>query len=120
MGRSGTSSCAGFLIQRAFRGAIRGDAEDRTRVMLHGPWIAGLMLTWLTWFMLLKGLKKVPVVKWINQSTLETYGVFPVLILLWFSLTMLIALLLRESDDPAHLLHRRPYDRQMRRAGYDR
>jgi phosphate/sulfate permease len=88
------SSCAGFLFQRAFRGAIRDDAQNHTRVILHGPWIAGLMLTWLSWFMLLKGLKGLTVVKWLRESTLEAYGVFPVLIVIWFAITIAVLLVL--------------------------
>jgi len=88
------SGAAGFLIQRAFRGAIREDARNHDRVQLHGPWIAGLMLTWLAWFMLAKGLKGLAIVKWLKQSTLEPFGTFPLLLLVWFSLSMLIMLLL--------------------------
>ena len=77
-----------------FCGGVRGDAQDHTRVMLHGPWIAGLMLTWLSWFMLLKGLKSVSLVKWLKENTLDNYGVFPVLIFIWFAVAMAVQLAL--------------------------
>ncbi|MGD8896361.1 MAG: inorganic phosphate transporter [Acidobacteriota bacterium] len=86
------SGCAGFLIQRAFRGAIRNDAADPDRVALHGPWIAGLMLTWLGWFMLLKGFQGVALASWIQQTILERYGIFPVLVFSWFVCTMTVQL----------------------------
>lgn len=86
------SGCAGFLIQRAFRGAIRDDAADPGRVGLHGPWIAGLMLTWLGWFMLLKGFQGVSLAVWIQQTILERYGMFPVLVSSWFVCTMTVQL----------------------------
>lgn len=49
------SGIASFLVMRVFRGAIRDKARDNEAVMLHGPWIAGAMLTWLSWFLVFKG-----------------------------------------------------------------
>jgi len=88
------SGVAGFLIQRAFRGAIGENAQDSKRVMLHGPWMAGLMLTWLIWFMLMKGLNAVALVGKLKSATIDAYGAFPTLILLWGVLAGVVFILL--------------------------
>ncbi len=53
------SGVASFMVMRVFRGAIRDKVKDRDTIMLHGPWITGAMLTWLTWFLVFKGLQDV-------------------------------------------------------------
>ena len=88
------SGIAGFLIQRAFRGAIGENSQDPFRVRLHGPWIAGLMMTWLVWFMFMKGLGGVEAVKLFREGILEVYGVFPILVVLWGVLTFVIYILI--------------------------
>ncbi len=55
------SGIAGFMVMRVFRAAIRDKVKDRDTILLHGPWITGAMFTWLTWFMVFKGLKNVSV-----------------------------------------------------------
>ncbi|HBO44887.1 MAG TPA: inorganic phosphate transporter, partial [Planctomycetaceae bacterium] len=57
-----------FLVMRVFRGAVRDKADDRDTVLLHGPWIAGAILTWLTWFMVFKGLKNIELVNDLRES----------------------------------------------------
>ena len=54
---------SGFFIQRIFRGAIGHKSDDRKTIMLHGPWIAGLILTFLSWFMVIKDFKGISAVK---------------------------------------------------------
>jgi len=93
------SGIAGFLIQRVFRGAVRDDCQDRNVVLLHGPWTAGLMLTWLMWFMLMKGLKSVEVVKAIKENTIAEYGVVPVLLILWAVWTLVIHVVLAAASN---------------------
>lgn len=88
------SGIAGFLAQRAFRGAIRDQAQDHRTVLLHGPWIAGIILTWLAWFMVMKGLKAVPIVERIRELTFDVYSAHWVLLVLWGILTGLISLVL--------------------------
>ena len=88
------TAIAGFLIQRMFRGAIQDNDDDHLRVLLHGPWCAGLMLTWLSWFLLVKGLKAVPVVTWFREHTLDVYGVGPMVLMMWAGYTLLIHLVL--------------------------
>jgi len=88
------SGVAGFLIQRVFRAAIRDKSQDRETILLHGPWIAGLMLTWLSWFMLLKGLKSVTFVKALKASTIDAYGAAMVLLVMWAGYTLVVHLAL--------------------------
>jgi len=101
------SGVAGFLIQRVFRAAVGDRSQDRETVLLHGPWIAGLMLTWLTWFMLLKGLKSVAFVKVLKASTIEQYGAPLALLLAWSGYTLLVHLALTFSGERGtrHLFH---------------
>ena len=88
------SGMASFMVMRVFRGAIREKAQDQETVMLHGPWIAGVMLTWLSWFMVFKGLKSVPFVKAIRSDIFEAYGLTLVLLLMWGAFTLLVHLVL--------------------------
>jgi phosphate/sulfate permease len=90
---------AGFLIQRVFRAAIRDRSQDRETILLHGPWIAGLMLTWLTWFMLLKGLKAVAFVKALKAGTIEQYGAPLALVVMWAGYTLLVHVALTLSGE---------------------
>ena len=48
------SGIAGFLIQRVFRGVVRDQCEDPKTISLHGPWMAGALMTGLVYFMLMK------------------------------------------------------------------
>jgi phosphate/sulfate permease len=86
---SGMASC---MVMRVFRAAMRHKSQYREMVLLHGPWIAGAMLTWLTWFMVFKGLKHVPVIKSLKSETFETYGDSLVLLAVWGGFTLLIHL----------------------------
>jgi len=83
-----------FLIQRVFRAAIRDEHDNHMQVLLHGPWMAGLMLTWLSWFMLMKGLKAVPFIQSIKAATIETFGVGAFLLVVWALFTLVVHLLL--------------------------
>ncbi len=88
------SGLASFMVMRVFRGAIRDKAQDRETVLLHGPWIAGAMFTWLTWFMVFKGLKNVPVVKDMKAETFEVHGEWLVLMVMWGAFTLVTHLVL--------------------------
>ena len=84
------SGIAGFLVQRMFRAVIRDVHDDHDRVKLHGPWMAGLMLTWLVWFMVMKGLKAVPWIKDLKKATVENEQLGPLvcMLILWSALTL--------------------------------
>ena len=84
---------AGFLVQRVFRAAIQDEHTDHLRVLLHGPWIAGLMLTWLAWFMILKGMKAVPFVASFREHVVERLGLGGFLLVAWGAATLLIHVL---------------------------
>lgn len=92
------AGAAGFLFQRVFRGAIGQDDRDERRVYLHGPWIAGAMLTWLSWFMVVKGLQNVwfikPLNTWLLHSGLGAEWILGVLLGLWVFYGTVVALFL--------------------------
>lgn len=85
---------AGFLVQRVFRAAIQDEHTDHMRVLLHGPWIAGLMLTWLSWFMILKGMKAVPFIASFREHFVERLGMGGFLLVSWGALTLLVHVLI--------------------------
>ncbi len=89
------SGIAGFLVQRMFRGAIRDVHDDHERVKLHGPWMAGLMLTWLVWFMMMKGLKALSGVAAFREATIGQVGPVAFLLILWALLTFGIHVMLK-------------------------
>ncbi|MDP6357156.1 MAG: inorganic phosphate transporter [Planctomycetota bacterium] len=88
------SGIASFLVMRVFRGAIRDKSEDTATLLLHGPWIAGVILTWLTWFMVFKGLRNVTLVADVKTKVFQTYGEGLVLLVLWAGFTFLVHMLL--------------------------
>lgn len=88
------SGMAAFMVMRVFRAAMQDKVKDRDTVLLHGPWITGAMLTWLTWFLVFKGLKNVAFVKALKASTFEAYGEWIVLLFLWGFLTLVTHMIL--------------------------
>jgi len=88
------SGIAGFLVQRIFRAAIRDEHTDHMRVLLHGPWIAGLMLTWLSWFMILKGMKAVPMIESLRGLITTHFGMGGFLLIIWGLLTLVVHMLM--------------------------
>ncbi len=86
------SGLASFLVMRVFRGAVRDRVHDRQTLMLHGPWISGAIFTWLTWFMVFKGLKNLEAIQTVKEATFDTYGAFPILIGVWAGYTLLVHL----------------------------
>ena len=101
------SGMVSFLVMRAFRGAIRDRSQDETTVMLHGPWIVGAMLTWLTWFMVFKGLKHVSIVKTFKTEVFTEYGEGLVLVCMWagFAVLTFAALTLTKKKIAPYLFH---------------
>ncbi|MEO1878883.1 MAG: inorganic phosphate transporter, partial [Methylococcales bacterium] len=88
------SGIAGFFVQRIFRGAFDDKGEDHTTLLLHGPWVTGLMMTALTWFMAMKGLKGISFIEILRTEIIEQYGTLPVLLGYWAILTLAVYLLL--------------------------
>jgi phosphate/sulfate permease len=93
------SGIAAFLIMRVFRGAIREKSQERETVLIHGPWVAGLMLTWLSWFMIFKGLKNMAFVTALREGTFGEYGVALVLLVMWGLFTLLTHLVLTVTGE---------------------
>ncbi|GAB6166907.1 hypothetical protein JCM19992_29070 [Thermostilla marina] len=81
---------AGFLVQRVFRAAIRDKIDDRETILLHGPWICGLMLTGLGWFMVFKGMKGVALVQQIRESTIDAYTPTLAFVVAWGGATLAV------------------------------
>jgi phosphate/sulfate permease len=96
------SGLASFMVMRVFRGAVRNNSQDRDTVLLHGPWITGAMLTWLSWFMIFKGLKNVPLIQALKAQTFEVHGEWLVLMVMWGIFTLVTHLVLV-------ITHRRGY-----------
>jgi phosphate/sulfate permease len=88
------SGLASFMVMRVFRGAIRDNTKDRDTILLHGPWIAGAMFTWLTWFMIFKGLGNMAAVQWLKAEAFAFYGEWFILLVMWGFFTLLVHLLL--------------------------
>jgi phosphate/sulfate permease len=81
---------ASFFVQRAVRGAIGDRAEHLVTLLLHGGWAGGGMLAMLVYFMVLKGMKSVPTVKWFKSEVVEAYGAVPVILGLWLIFAVII------------------------------
>jgi len=78
------SGVAGFMLQRAVRGAIRDKGHQLSALLLHGGWIAGGMLAGLSYFMLVKGMKNVAVIKAFNDYLHHSaYGTSTFVLSLW-------------------------------------
>jgi phosphate/sulfate permease len=84
------SGVASFFVQRAVRGAIGDRAEHLVTLLLHGGWAGGGMLAMLVYFMVLKGMKSVPTVKWFKSEVVEAYGAVPVILGLWLIFAVII------------------------------
>ena len=82
---SGVSS---FLIQRMFRGAIRKDSQKHDLVLLHGPWITGLMMLGLSWFMVVKGMRAIPAINSLQERLFGELGTGGMLLVLWAFFTL--------------------------------
>ncbi len=96
------SGALGFMVQRVFRAAIGKNCNDPEKVRLHGPWIAGALLTGLVYFVLIKGMKNVFFIKNLRTITLDSLGVPFVLLSVWCLLTFLFWILLRLGKEKFH------------------
>ncbi|MBN1488831.1 MAG: inorganic phosphate transporter, partial [Phycisphaerae bacterium] len=85
---------AGFLIQRAVRGAIGARGHTLSTLLMHGGWAGGGMLAMLCYFMLVKGMTSVSIVKTLNERLVDPYGVAPLVLGLWALFAILIHLCL--------------------------
>jgi phosphate/sulfate permease len=86
------SGVAGWMMQRMFRGAIRQQPPEPLQVIQHGPWIAGMMFSGLSWFLIMKGLKHVGIIKKIKAATFDEVGPVVMLLIMWAVFTLLVHL----------------------------
>ncbi len=93
-----------FMIQRAARGAIGARSDDLATLRLHGGWIGGGLLAGLCYFMIVKGMKQVSLVKSLKTSLLDSNPyIAPILLILilWFLFALLIHIALAVFREPA-------------------
>jgi len=95
------SGIAGWMMQRMFRGAIREQPANDLRVRMHGPWIAGMMFSGLSWFMVMKGLKHLSFIKSVRHATFDEVGPVVMILILWAFYTLILYLWLRFGGDGA-------------------
>ncbi len=96
------SGIAGFLIQRAFRGAIGKDCTEIRKIKLHGPWIAGALMTGLVYFMIFKGMSGVAAVKAFKSETLDVLSnsdYIGVMIIVWGILSFITFIIMQIGGD---------------------
>jgi phosphate/sulfate permease len=78
------SGAIGFFLQRAVRGAIRDKWSSLATLLLHGGWIGGGLMAGLSYFMLVKGMKGIHVVKQFKAMVFqEDYGPIMLIVALW-------------------------------------
>ncbi len=99
------SGIAGWMMQRMFRGAIREQPANPLRVLQHGPWIAGMMFSGLSWFLIMKGLKSVSAIKKLKSATFDEVGPVVMLLMMWATYTLIVHICLRLNKEkgPKHL-----------------
>ena len=95
------SGFVSFFIQRAARGAIRDRTTKLSTLLLHGGWLGGGLMAALCYFLLLKGMKSVgvvksflAVVKEFNEAIGADVGLMMTLLALWVFFAVIIHLLL--------------------------
>lgn len=93
------SGAFGFLIQRAFRGAIGKDCDDPEKIRLHGPWIAGALLTGLVYFILMKGMEDISFIQLIRNHSIDVMGAPTVLLCVWSLMALLVWIVMRFTGD---------------------
>lgn len=96
------SGIAGFLVQRMFRGVVRDDCEDTKVVGLHGPWMAGALMTGLVYFLVMKGMKNVAWVKLMKTHTFDQFGAPMALIVIWGALSLFTFFLMKMLGQRIH------------------
>ena len=88
------SGCASFFAQRIFRNAIKRDAQNHRVVLKHGPWITGLILMAMLWFMLVKGMRFLPFVEDLNTLMVGETSTVWLLLGMFASITIVTFLVL--------------------------
>lgn len=88
----GLSGFMGFVLQRAVRSAIRDKWSSLPTLLLHGGWVGGGLMAGLAYFMLVKGMKNVQIIKPLNDLIKSSpyYGPIIAVIVLWIGFAILI------------------------------
>lgn len=86
-----------FIFQRVFRGLVLKDSQKHEVILRHGPWMSGLILAALLWFMAVKGMNSVPVVASFKNVLFANLGTTGFLILIWSFFTLFTHLALSFS-----------------------
>ena len=81
---------ASFLLQRAVRAAIRDKEQSLPTMLLHGGWVGGGMAAGLCYFLIFKGMQKIPAIAALRQTIDDSIGQVAVIILLWGVFAILI------------------------------
>ncbi|NOX59722.1 MAG: hypothetical protein GXP29_12825, partial [Planctomycetes bacterium] len=91
------SGISSFIVQRIVRGTIGQKTADLKTMKLHGTWIGGGIATGMVFFMILKGMKNMPLIKdlraWMDEVP-NGYGTMLVLFSLWIIFSGVISLCL--------------------------
>ncbi|HNO76640.1 MAG TPA: inorganic phosphate transporter [Phycisphaerae bacterium] len=66
------SGFSSFLVQRVVRGVIGQKTEDLRTMKIHGAWIGGGIASGMVFFMIIKGMKKVPGIDTLNALIHKT------------------------------------------------
>lgn len=89
------SGFSSFLVQRFVRGVIGQKTEDLRTMKLHGTWIGGGIASGMVFFMIIKGMKKVPGIDTVHDLIHQTpLGATFWVLGLWFLFAGIISLLL--------------------------
>ena len=101
------SGCASFFAQRIFRNAIKRDAQNHRVVLKHGPWITGLILMAMLWFMLVKGMRFLPFVEDLNTLMVGETSTVWLLLGMFASITIVtfLVLLILGEKGTRYLFH---------------
>jgi phosphate/sulfate permease len=95
------ASFAGFVIQRAVRGAIGHRTTQLTTLLLHGDWVGGGLAAGLCYFLLFKGMKNLHWVRQLNawlvrvdEAVGMSISAAAVVLILWLTFAVMIHVLL--------------------------
>jgi phosphate/sulfate permease len=88
-----------FIGQRSLR-KVLGRNATRASIGRNGPWITGVMLTSMIWFMIVKGMKDVTIVKSFKQSiSQDNYLTVISFLTIWAMITLVTHIYLKSSRD---------------------
>ncbi len=96
------SGFSSFLVQRFIRGVIGNNTDDLRTMKVHGAWVGGGIASGMVFFMIIKGMKKVPGIKELHELIHQTpLGATFWVIGLWFLFAGVISIFLYRYKDRA-------------------